>query len=162
MNFCKNLIALIFLIAIFALAVRAQINLTAKDIEAIKRVEEKYRAAWLKNDEKMILALFADDAALYPNGNAPVKGKTEIQKFWFAPSDTKTTITRFEIKIEDVSGDRNYATATGANEIGWTSEKKAERKRFVSKGYFISVYVREGRDWKFYKQFWTGKTEEIK
>src|SRR5688572_31838891 len=46
---------------------------------------------------------------------------------------------------------RNYATVTGANEIGWTSENKNNRetKRFVSKGYFISVYVRRGRDWKF-------------
>lgn len=158
-----NYAGLLFLTLVFCLSVQAQNGLTAKDIEAIRAVEETYRAAWLKNDEKTILSLFADDAALYPNGNAPVKGKTEIRKFWFAPSDTITTINKFEIKIEDVSGDKNYATVTGANEIGWTSENKtkSETKRFVSKGYFISVYVRRGKDWKFYKQFWTGKTEEI-
>ena len=159
-----NYADLLILMLAFCLSVQAQSNLAAKDIEAIKAVEETYRAAWLKNDEKTILSLFADDAALYPNGGAPVKGKTEIRKFWFAPSDTITTINRFEIKIEDISGDKNYATVTGSNEIDWTSEnkKKAETKRFVSKGYFISVYARQGKDWKFYKQFWTSKTEEIK
>lgn len=163
MNFYKNLAALILLFGISQFSAQAQSGLPAKDIEAVRSVEETYRAAWLKNDEKTILSLFADDAALYPNGGAPVKGKEEIRKFWFAPSDTVTTIKSFEIKIEDVSGDRNYATVTGANEIGWTIENKNNRetKRFVSKGYFISVYVRRGRDWKFYKQFWTSKTEEI-
>ena len=155
---------LVILTLVFCLPAEAQSGLSAKDIEAVRAVEETYRAAWLKNDEKTILSLFADDAMLYPNGGAPVKGKEEIRKFWFAPSGTVTTVKSFEIKIEDVSGDRNYATVTGANEIGWTSENKNNRetKRFVSKGYFISVYVRRGRDWKFYKQFWTSKTEEIK
>ena len=156
-----NYAGLFILTLVFCLSADAQNNLTAKDIEAIRTVEETYRAAWLKNDEKTILSLFTDDASLYPNGGEPVKGKTAIRQFWFAPSDTVTTINKFEIKIEDVSGDKNYATATGANEIGWTSENKEQVKRFVSKGYFISVYVRHSQGWKFYKQFWTGKTEEI-
>jgi uncharacterized protein (TIGR02246 family) len=163
-SYCKSAILLILAIALFGPSARSQNNLTAKDIEAIKAVEEMYRAAWLKNDEKTILSLFTEDATLYPNGNQPIKSKAEIRKFWFAPSDTITTINTFEVKIEDVTGDKNYATLTGTNEIRWTSEKKemAETKRFVSKGYFISVYVRREQNWKFFKQFWNGKTEEIK
>ena len=159
----KNLI-LFGLIILITASIQAQNGLSAKDIEAIKNVEETYRTAWLKNDEKAILSLFTDDATLYPNGNSPVKGKEEMRKFWFAPSDTVTTIKTFEIKIEDVNGSGSYATLTGTNELGWTMENKSknELKKFVGKGYFISVYVKRNEDWKIFKQFWSGKTEEVK
>jgi uncharacterized protein (TIGR02246 family) len=157
----KFSLALLF---VFAAAVQAQDNLSAKDIEAIKAVQETYRTAWLKNDEKTILELFTGDAVLYPNGNKPVRGKDEITKFWFAPSATITTINSFDIKIEDLAGNGNFAVLTGSNELGWTSERrdKSELKRFVSKGYFTSVYIKRGREWKILSQFWNAKTEEIK
>ncbi|MEZ5424847.1 MAG: nuclear transport factor 2 family protein [Pyrinomonadaceae bacterium] len=160
----KKAFILIGLIFVLTTAFRAQNGLSAKDIEAIKNIEETYRTAWLKNDEKTILSLFTDDATLYPNGNDPVKGKEEMHKFWFAPSDTVTTINTFELKIADIHGSKDYATATGTNELGWTMENKSknEIKRFIGKGYFISVYVKSGRDWKIFKQFWSGKTEEVK
>jgi uncharacterized protein (TIGR02246 family) len=152
------------LIFIFAATICAQSSLPAKDVEAVKSIQETYRAAWLKNDEKTVLSLFTDDATLYPNGNKPVKGKTEITKFWFAPSDTVTTINSFEIKIEDLAGNGNFAVLTGSNELQWTSEKrdKSELKRFVSKGYFITVYTKRGAQWKILSQFWNAKTEELK
>lgn len=164
MNLRKTLIFSNALIIAFAAAIQAQSNLSAKDAEAIRSVQETYRAAWLKNDEKTILSLFTDDATLYPNGGKPVKGKPEVTKFWFAPSGTITTIKAFEIEIEDLRGDKNFAVLTGSNELQWTSEKKdkSELKRFVSKGYFISVYARRDKEWKILSQFWNAKTEEIK
>ena len=164
MNLRQTFICALAFAAIFAGAAQAQGRLSAKDIEAIKARQETYRAAWLKNDEKTVLSLFTDDATLYPNGNKPVKGKTEITKFWFAPSDTVTTINSFEIKIEDLAGNGNFAVLTGSNELQWTSEKrdKSELKRFVSKGYFVTVYTKRGAQWKILSQFWNAKTEEIK
>jgi uncharacterized protein (TIGR02246 family) len=164
MNLHKTFLFSLALTFVFAAVVQAQNDLPAKDIEAIKAVQDAYRTAWLKNDEKTILSLFTDDAALYPNGSKPVKGKDEITKFWFAPSATITAIKAFEIKIEDLAGNGNFAVLTGSNELQWTSEKKdqSELKRFVSKGYFISVYTKRGKEWKILSQFWNAKTEEIK
>lgn len=164
MNFRRTFLFSFVLLIIFAAAVQAQTSLPAKDAEAVKALQETYRAAWLKNDEKAVLSLFTDAATLYPNGGKPVKGKEEIAKYWFAPSDTVTNINTFEIKIEDVQGGGNFAVLTGSNELQWTSEKrdKSERKRFVSKGYFISVYTKRGTEWKILSQFWNAKTEEIK
>jgi uncharacterized protein (TIGR02246 family) len=164
MNLSKTLLFSLVFLVVCAAAVEAQNNLPAKDIEAIKNVQETYRTAWLKNDEKTVLSLFTDAATLYPNGGKPVKGKAEITKFWFAPSATITTINSFEIKVEDLNGNGNFAVLTGSNEILWTSEKqdKSESKRFVSKGYFISVYTKRGTEWKILSQFWNAKTEEIK
>ena len=142
---------------------KARGGLGTADIEAIKQIEETYRTAWLKNDEKTILSLFADDAMLYPNGNAPVKGKDEMRKFWFAASDTVTTINTYETKIDEIYGEKNLAYVVGSNELRWSTEKKdkTELKRFASKGYFIGIYVKRDRQWKILKQYWTGKTQEV-
>ena len=164
MSYRRTFLLSFVLLIIFAAAVQAQNDLPAKDAETVKAQQETYRTAWLKNDEKAVLSLFADAATLYPNGGKPVKGKDEITKFWFAPSDTITTINAFEIKIEDLQGSGNFAVLTGSNELQWTSENRDRtgRKRFVSKGYFITVYTKRGTDWKILSQFWNAKTEEIK
>jgi uncharacterized protein (TIGR02246 family) len=164
MNLLRTLIFSLVFVFVFAAVSRSQNGLSAKDIEAIKAVQETYRAAWLKNDERSVLSLFTDDATLYPNGNKPVKGKAAITKFWFAPLDAVTIINSFEIKIEEINGDKNLAVLTGANELRWTSEKrdKSERKSFISKGYFMSVYTKRDGEWKILSQFWNAKTEEIK
>lgn len=164
MDFYKLLTFLILVIGTFCNSAQAQQKLLAKDSEAIKNTEEIFRTAWLKNDEKTILSLFTDNATLYPAGNAPVKGKDSLYKYWFAPSDIITSINTFDVKIEDISGDKNFATVTGSDEILWTTEKKdkTERKRFVSKGYFIAVYVKKNNEWKIWKRFAASKTEEIK
>lgn len=150
--------------AAFCCFANGQERLPAKDIETIKNIEEIFRTAWLKNDERTILSLFTDDATLYPGGGTPVRNKDGLYKYWFAPSDTITTITGFEINIEDVGGEKNYATVTASDEIFWTTEKKDKtgQKRFVSKGHFIAVYVKKNNEWKIWKRFAAGKTEEIK
>lgn len=159
-----KLLTLIISIGLLFVSVQAQNKLKSKDIEAIKRIEETYRTSWLKNDEKTILALFWEDGMLYPNGNTPVKGIEEMRKFWFAPSDTITTINTYETKVDEIYGEKNLAYSVGTNELHWSTEKKdkTELKRFVSKGYFISVYVKRNGVWKILKQSWSGKTQEIK
>ena len=101
---------------------------------------------------------------LYPNGKTPIRGKEGMQKFWFVPSDTITTINTYETKIEEIYGEKNLAYIVGSNELNWSTEKKdkTELKRFVSKGYFIAVYVKRNKQWKILKQSWSGKTDEVK
>ncbi len=162
-NYRKIICGSLFL-TLFLVSIQAQSKLSTKDIEAIKQVEETFRTAWLKNDEKAIMSVFTEDASLYPSTMAPVKGKDELSKFWFTPSDSMTTITKFEQKIEEVSGSKNYATLIGSDEIVWTTEKKdqSETKRFISNGHFITVFVKLGKDWKMLRRFANGKTQEVK
>lgn len=154
----------VFIVGLFFSVASAQNKLSNKDIEAIKQIEETYRTAWLKNEEQTILSLFWDDAMLFPNGNTPIKGIEGMKKFWFAPSDTITTINAYETKIDEIYGEKNLAYVVGTNELNWSTEKKdkTERKRFVSKGYFIGIYVRRDKMWKISKQSWSGKTQEVK
>ena len=160
-NVCR---VLILFAGCMTISVNAQSGLSSKDIEAIKAQQVAYRQAWLRNDEAAVLSIFTDDATLYPAGGSPVRGKAELRKFWFAPSDTVTTINKFDDEIEDITGDRNFAAMTGTNTIHWTSEKKdkTETKRYISRSTFIALLRRQGNEWKITKQIWHAKTEEIK
>jgi uncharacterized protein (TIGR02246 family) len=164
MRYSKQVIPVILVLILFGLSVGAQNKFAVKDIETIRNIEEVFRTAWLKNDEKTILSLFTDDAVLFPGGNPPVRGKDGLYKYWFAPSETVTTITAFDVEIEDVSGSKDYATVTAADKISWTTQRKDKTglRRFVSRGHFLAIYVKEGRDWKIWRRFAASKTEEVK
>ncbi len=134
-----------------------------EDVAAIRSIEETFRTAWLKNDERTIMSLFSSDASLYPGGAKPLKGLDSLQKYWFGASDVVTTIERFEVVIEDVEGTPAFATVTGSDVIHWSTVKKdgTGRKQFVSKGHFVALYIKNNSRWLMHKRFAAGKTEEI-
>lgn len=134
-----------------------------KDIAAIRSIEETFRTAWLKNDERTIMSLFWADAALYPGGGKPLKGIEALQKYWFGPSDVVTTIDRFDVGIEDIEGTDTFAAVTGSDVIHWSTAKKdgSDLKKFVSKGHFLAVYTKKNAQWRMHKRFAASKTEEI-
>ena len=162
-RFIVNILFAAILSTSFVTVAQGQ-GISSKDVEAIRAQQAAYRQAWLRNDEAAVLSIFSDDATLYPGGGAAVRGKAEMKKFWFAPSDTITVINKFDDDIEEITGDRNFAAMTGTNTIHWTSEKrdKTETKRYVSKSTFIALLRRQGNEWKVVKQIWHAKTEEIK
>jgi uncharacterized protein (TIGR02246 family) len=154
--------ALVILLTSFG--ANAQGKLKQSDILAIKKIEETYRTAWLKNDAETILGLFADDAVLMPNGNPMVRGKEAMRQFWFAPSETVTTINKYETSVEQIYGEKNLAYLVGTNELLWTMENKSKNdvKRYRSTGYFIVIYVKKGKEWKITRQSWSSKLQEVK
>jgi ketosteroid isomerase-like protein len=133
------------------------------DIAAIRSIEETFRTAWLKNDEKTIMSLLEPDASLYTGGRAPLNGTDSIRRYWFGPSDVVTTIESFDLEIEAVEGTADFATVTGSDVIRWSTVKKkgSDRKAFVSKGHFLAVYTKINSRWAMHKRFAAGKTEEI-
>ncbi len=157
-----RILSLIFIALLLFISALAQSKLSDKDTEAIKQIKETYRTAWLENDEKTILSLFWDDATLYPNGLSPRKGKEAMKEFWFAPSDTVTTITGYQITVEDVFGEKNTAYVSGSSELAWTMTNKTESKKYGSNGLFLTVFVKRNKEWKIYKHIWNGRLEEIK
>lgn len=134
-----------------------------RDVAAIREIEETFRTAWLKNDEKTILSLFWEEASLYPGGGTPLKGIGAVQKYWFGPSEVVTTIDRFDVDIEAVEGTDTFATVTGYDFIHWSTAKKngSERKQFISKGSFVALYTKKNSRWRMHKRFAASKTEEI-
>ncbi len=155
--------SVILVIGLLFFSAQAQNKLSNKDIEAIKQIEKNFESAWLKNDEKGVLALFWDDAILYPNGNT-IKGIEAIKKFWFSPSDSVHTLSKYEIKLEDIYGEKNLAYSIGVHDIAWTATTKGQNdvRKFVATRYFVAIYVKRNNQWKIYKRHWSGKLQEVK
>lgn len=162
----RRFFAILFLIISFCLvsSAQAQNNLSEKDIKSIKEIKETYRTAWLEDDSETILSLFAEDATIYPNGLSPRVGKKALKDFWFAPSDSKTIITDYKIDLEEISGEKNLAFATGSTEIKWTTTntKTDKANNYASKGNFLTVFSKQKGKWKITKHIWNGRFEEIK
>jgi uncharacterized protein (TIGR02246 family) len=158
-----KIFSVFFIIILFLAAVQAQNKLSQKDIESIRQIEKNFETAWLKNDEKGVLDLFWADAILYPNGNT-IKGIEGIKKFWFSPSDSVHTLSKYEIKLEDVYGEKNLAYSIGVHDIAWTAVTKGKNdaRKFTATRYFVAIYTKRGNQWKIYKRHWSGKLQEVK
>jgi ketosteroid isomerase-like protein len=160
----KQLISLVTICFAIVYITHAQTKLSNKDIESIKQVEKNFEIAWLKNDEKAVLSSFWEDATLYPNGNKPINGIAEIKKFWFTPSDTVDTLSKYDIKIEELYGEKNMAVGIATNDIAWTSETKGkpEVRRFTALRSMMVIYLKRNNQWKIFKRHWSGKLQEVK
>jgi len=110
-------------------------GLSAEDSAAVRAVLERYRATWLANDEIGVLSTFARDAFLMPaHGSRPVTGMSAIKQYWWPPSTTKTTITKFVQKLDEVGGNESIAYARGTSDVEWSSEDKGVMQNWRNDG----------------------------
>jgi uncharacterized protein (TIGR02246 family) len=159
-----KILSVFLVIGLFFISVQAQNKLSNKDLEAIKQIEKNFESAFLKNDQKEALSLFWEDAMIYPNGNT-FKGISAIKTFFFPPSDTVThTLSKYEIKLEEIYGEKNLAYSIGTHDIAWTAttKEKSDVQKFTATRYFMAVYTKRDNQWKIYKRHWSGKLQEVK
>src|SRR3954462_246374 len=119
-------------------------SLSAEDSVAVRAVLERYRTTWLANDENGVLSTFAKNAVLMPaHGGLPVEGLTEIKKYWWPQSTTKTTITKFVQKLEEVGGNEGLVYARGTSDVEWTSENGGTTQEWQNDSSFLFLLKRE-------------------
>lgn len=159
----RRAILLGFIVSAFTSSAFAAEKLSGKDKAEIRRVKESYRVSWLNDEPEKILSLFAPDATIYPNGLSPRKGTDALRQFWFAPSDTVTKITAYELTVDEISGGHKLAIATGKTSLRWTmtNKKTGDAKRYESNGNYLSVFVKKKGKWLISKHIWNGRFGEI-
>ena len=145
--FCHGLISLLIAsLAATSSAAAAQkpTPLSASDATEVRAVLERYRAAWLANDESGVLSTFARDAVLLPaHGGAPVAGTDAIKGYWWPASATKTTITKFVQTIDEVGGNGDLAYARGTSDVEWSTEDKGTTQNWQNGSSFMFLVKRE-------------------
>src|SRR5690349_5827013 len=110
-------------LALGAACAHSEARPPAADAEAIREVHAEYRRAWLANDSEGVLRLFTPDAVLVPHHGLPaVVGVEAIRAFWFAPGP-RTTITRLDLDLDEVSVSGSTAVVRGRSQVGWTIEQ---------------------------------------
>ena len=97
-------------------------DLSSSDRAAVKRVYDRYVAAWLAGDADAVMKLLSDDAVLIPHhGLPPVVGAADIRKWWWPPNSPPTTINVFTVTHDQVGGSGRMAFVRGTQKLEWTT-----------------------------------------
>lgn len=83
----------------------------------MRTLDERYRAGWLANDSAAVMAVLAPDAVLMPAGMEPLRGDSAIRDFWWPAGGSRTTITAYDIAVEEVAGSGSLAFFRGRRTV---------------------------------------------
>ncbi len=131
--------------------------LTAADRAAVRALEESYRTAWLANDSAAVMATLVSDAVLMPAGVEPLVGDSAIRAYWWPDDGSRTTITRYDIDLDEVdgSGDLAYVRGRGLLEFTYVGPG-GEASDLASEAAHLSI-ARRGEDgrWRIIRRAWS-------
>jgi uncharacterized protein (TIGR02246 family) len=135
----------VFLLSLAAISTCAAISPpTPDDAALIRAVLERYRSSWLANDPNGVRSCFAEDAVLLPHhGVNPVVGMKAITDFWFAPSNAKTTVLKFERTVDEIGGDGSISYARGRSEVVWRIEDKGTTQEWRTHGSYMAILKKQ-------------------
>lgn len=130
---------------------------TAEDEQAVRSLEEAYRTAWLANDSAAVMAVLSPDAVLMPAGVPPVRGDSAIREFWWPSDGSRTTITSYEITIEEVEGSADLAFLRGRGSLRFTYRSPGgEVSEVASRAVHLSIARRAADgEWRIARRAWS-------
>jgi uncharacterized protein (TIGR02246 family) len=119
-------------------------SISPSDVAAIRAVVERYRTSWLAGDADAVRACFTQNAVLLPHhGTQPVVGMNAINEFWFPTGSSRTTITRFVQKIDELAGEGTLAYVRGRSEVAWTVEADGKSQDWRNAGNFLAILKKQ-------------------
>lgn len=146
-TFCRVIASVVVCLTLLSSALAKAVPakaLSVSDMTAIRAVLERYRSAWLANDEDAVRRTFSNDAILMPaHGNPPVAGMAAIKEYWWPASTSKTTITKFVQTLDEVGGDGTLAYARGASDVEWKTEDKGTAQSWQNGSSFLFLLKRQ-------------------
>lgn len=114
-----------------------------------KAVVEASLSAWDPARVGQLVALYTDDATLFPPGEPIIKGKEQIKGYWSRTADRRVLKHHVTVEHAEQSGDLlfEYGTFTG------TFERKGVAKEATAR--YISVWRREADgSWRKHLDTW--------
>lgn len=132
-------------------------HFTAEDRVAVRALEEAYRTAWLANDSAAVMATLASDGVLMPAGVEPLAGDSAIRAYWWPEDGSRTTITRYDIELDEVEGSGDVAWVRGRGILEFTYVDPAgEESELTSEAAHLSI-ARRGEDgrWRIVRRAWS-------
>ena len=92
---------------------------------------------------------------LLPPGQQPVQGHGAIRAYWWPTDGSHTTITAFDLSVEEVVGSKHLAFTRGVSTVAWRYEKDTVRSEQTSRTTSLTILAR-GADgqWRIIRQMW--------
>lgn len=144
----------IVLIILFAATatVRVAVADDEADLEALRALDQSYALEWIEGDAEGVLALFTDDATLVPHhGDAPIKGKDAIRKFWFDPAYAPTVVPEWHREPAEVFVMGDVGVVRGRARLVW---EYAGKRTTIPEGNYVMIAMRMGDRWQIRLLTW--------
>jgi uncharacterized protein (TIGR02246 family) len=120
-------------------------NTRSADLQAIEQVAANWRAGWLAGDVDALLALYADDPVLLPQGQPAVTGRDAIRSLYEAVLREVHFTSESILNEVDASGDLGYFWST--YRLTATPKGGGDSTTSAGKSIFIVRRQRDGA-WK--------------
>ncbi len=116
-----------------------------RDFIAIKQLAKDWRSAWIAGDARALLALFADDPVVLPQGQPAIVGKDALRPLYKAVFREVTIKSTSKVIEVEASGDMGYVWST----YNLTATPKSGGNSIRSKGKSLFIVKRQRRGaWK--------------
>ena len=112
---------------------------------------------WLVNDSAAVMATLDPAAVLMPAGVAPLVGDSAIRAFWWPDDGSVTTITGYDITVDEVAGSGDLAWLRGRADLRFTYVAPAgDTSDITSRAAHLSI-ARRGEDgeWRIVRRAWS-------
>jgi|SRR5579871_3912585 len=151
-----TILVTISLFAALAVAQRGEsgTGLTADDV-ALRAADDSFERAYHSGDLETVVALYAEDAVLLPEGAPAVKGRKAIREYF------ATAIAAAKTAGESNPGTFSERTTGASGDLGWSSGKNTIRGpggAITWRGKFLSVSRKVDGKWLYIRDTWNSDT----
>lgn len=131
-------------------------GLTDEDLAAIRALDATFVHGWLDDDATAVLSVFAPDTILFPPGSNPVRGLPAIRSYWWPQDGSRTRITSFTRRIDEIEGTKQLAFLRGTATLSWTYEKDGQRTSQTSRSTDLLLLATDSAGhWHVIRQMWS-------
>lgn len=135
------------LVALITISCATKSKESSADVRAaIDAVNGQFEDAFSRGDAARIATLYAEDAQIYPPGNAPVSGKVEIEKIWRGV--LALPVKEMRLETAEVQSFGDDATEVGRYTL------VANDGRELDAGKYIVLWKRGAGGWKIHRDIW--------
>lgn len=145
----KSIVLSLFLITLTSGAALAG---EEEDLDALRKLDQAYALEWLEGDSSGVMELFTEDATLVPHhGDAPIKGKEAIRKFWFDPAYPPTVVPEWSREPEEVFVMGDLGVVRGRARLVWEYEGT---RTTIPENNYVLIAVRLEEGWRIRMLTW--------
>ncbi len=122
------------------------------DVAALQALDQAYATEWIEGDADGVMALFTEDATLVPHhGDAPIKGRAAIRKFWFDPDYAPTIVPEWNREAVEIFIAGDTGVVRGRARLVWEYDGK---RTTIPEGNYVMIAARQNDEWRIRLLTW--------
>jgi uncharacterized protein (TIGR02246 family) len=126
---------------------------TEADKAAIGEAAAAFSAAFMRGDVDAMMALYTEDAVIFPGGSDRLQGQEALRQYWTVPPNR--TITLHQITSEQVVIEGDMASDHGVYEVHVEQDGEAQDPAY---GKYLIVWHRQPNGaWKMHLDMWNSR-----